>query len=252
MNENEMTEKRYVPMTEEQKKNRKKTENKILVFLFAVLLFAVIVLPRIQEYLDREFVVEGSTETFIYGGTNKGLIIYGFSEGGETDVLEFPENIDGYPVIEIKDRAFKHCNMLVEVYIPDNITNVGSYAFAGCENLEYVELSDGLTFLNEGIFECCPKLDHVVIPESVENIGMQAFNGCLALSEITFSEKLSYIGRHAFDGCTSLTEITLYESLGDMGDGAFTRCDSLARVYAPKGSYAAAWAQERGYEVITE
>lgn len=244
----------YVPMTEQQKKKRIKRENRtmLLLFLAGVLTFLYpFVSPTITESYTEITKVDDSSEIFYYTGSKAGVVINGFADG-TLEMLEIPENIEKYRVIGIGEAAFQYCNEIMEVIIPDGITEIQEYAFSDCENLQYVKLPSGITALETAVFDDCKKLDRVVIPDSVEVLEQWAFSDCHALTEITFSQNLKTIGYAVFETCISLTEIRLPDSVEEIHPEAFIGCTNLKRVYAPEGSYAADWARGKGYEVITE
>ena len=59
---------------------------------------------------------------------------------GSVARLHIPESIDGGQVTEICKKAFFNCRSLRQIWLPDSLEEVGSWAFAHCVNLERVEL----------------------------------------------------------------------------------------------------------------
>lgn len=57
---------------------------------------------------------------------------------GADEVVDIPDNIKGKPVIAIGDNAFSQCSQMVDVYIPDSVTDIGDNAFYNCTALERV------------------------------------------------------------------------------------------------------------------
>ena len=54
--------------------------------------------------------------------------------------LVIPAEIEGLPVTSIRNAAFKYCERLTSVTIPDSVTSIGYDAFALCYGLESITL----------------------------------------------------------------------------------------------------------------
>ena len=65
--------------------------------------------------------------------------------------------------MSIGTNAFRYCNSLNDIAIPDGVTNIADWAFYGCENMM-----------------------RVTIPDSVISIGSQALAECSSLKIIEF------------------------------------------------------------------
>ncbi len=72
--------------------------------------------------------------------------------------------------------------LVIELVIPNTVTEIKSEAFRGCTSLT-----------------------SVVIPSSVTSIGEYAFYDCASLTSVTISDKTTSIGEYAFHRCASLT-----------------------------------------------
>ena len=71
---------------------------------------------------------------------------------GKAKELTIPNNIEGYSIISIGERAFQSCKTLETVTISEGITSIDEYAFAYCDNLELVNLPEGLTVIEDWAF----------------------------------------------------------------------------------------------------
>ena len=120
-------------------------------------------------------------------------------------------------VIAIGLYAFRGCNALEKLEIPDSIkafgvnlsneagihTVDGGEMFFGCTSLKSVKLPKGLTKLGEKIFSQCHSLISVIMPDNVEEIGAMAFMNCKELIDIKIPDN-AIIGDRAFFGCKKL------------------------------------------------
>ncbi len=95
--------------------------------------------------------------------------------------------------------------------VPDEVTEIGSYAFNSCTGLSTIEL-----------------------PESVWKIDSYAFSGCTGLTSVKMHEGISTIGYYAFSNCKSLQQITLPMSLHSIGERAFANCESMSSIELPE------------------
>ena len=140
-------------------------------------------------------------------------------------------------VISIGDHAFRGCNNLKSITIPDSVTSIGVLAFGDCGGLESIVVSSGNTKYhssNNCLIETASKTmilgcKNSVIPMdgSVMSIGDYAFSGCINLKSITMPDNLVSIGICAFFDCSSLTSISIPDSVTSIGRSAFYGCNNL-------------------------
>ena len=93
---------------------------------------------------------------------------------GEADEIVIPSEFEGYPVTVIGDSAFR-----------------------GCESIESVVIPDGVKVIDDSAFDYCTGLSHINIPNSIERIGYSAFS-YTDLSDIELPDKPIEIGAYAF------------------------------------------------------
>ena len=157
----------------------------------------------------------------------------------------------------IPSSAFKNCNSITTITLPDSVTSIESYAFDGCNSLT-----------------------SVIIPESVISIGKCAFDGCTGelivncnipsassssygafynskFTKVTIGDSVTSIGKYAFYGCTGeliincnipsasdydegafynskFTKVTIGDSVTSIGDYTFCGCSSLTSITIPE------------------
>lgn len=138
---------------------------------------------------------------------------------------------------EIGMDAFRDCNSLTGIVLPDSVKKIETYAFCNCSSMESVKLSDNITeFCNAAFYGCTKLSEKFILPESLVIIGTNAFQGCSSIPEFVFSSGLTEIGIGAFSSCKGLSgELILPVSLKTIGFYAFYSCSKLSGVIIPEG-----------------
>ena len=165
-----------------------------------------------------------------YEGCNENLLV------PETILVE-NKNI---PVKFISESAFKGCESLTDLIIPDNVSAIGDGAFKDCYKLRFITIPGSVSSIGRCVFCNCTSLTSITIPSSVTSIGIGAFENCASLSCIILPRSVTSIGNRAFEHCTSLISITIPESVTFIGGDAFSRCD-LATIYCEASSMPSGW-----------
>ncbi len=138
-----------------------------------------------------------------------------------------------YTVISIEDNAFRECNGLTSVTIPNSVTSIGNYAFSGCTNLTSVTIPNTVTSIGRGAFSDCHRMTSMVIPNHITSIADSTFYLCRSLISVTIPNSVSSIGYSAFSGCNSLTTLTIPNSVTSISHYAFNWCCRLPSVTIP-------------------
>ena len=150
--------------------------------------------------------------------------------GSATEVV-IPAEIEGYPVTSIGGGAFRRCNSLIRITLPDSVTEIGYSAFEGCSSLANITIPESVKTIEQFAFYGCSSLTSITIPEGVTSIEHSAFGGCSSLTNITIPDSVTTIIRSAFRGCSSLTNITIPEGVTNIeGYYAFEGCSSLISI----------------------
>ena len=133
-------------------------------------------------------------------------------------------------VTSIGEYAFRDCNGLTSITIPDSVTSIGDNAFYYCRGLTSVELPNSVTSIGNRAFYICDSLTSVTIPNSVTSIGGDAFYGCNSLTSVTIPNSVTSIKGGVFGYCRGLTSVELPNSITSIESSAFLCCSGLTSV----------------------
>ena len=155
------------------------------------------VVPSITSNVSYDKTTFDKTSLLKYSVNNGEITITGCA----TDIFhkfEMPNEINGYPVRYIGEKAFYNCKYLTEIIIPDNVTLIGEQAFYGCTGLTSATISNSVTVIGDSAFYGCENLKEISIPDGVDYIGSCAFSYCNSLEKIFIPENVIQIGYDAF------------------------------------------------------
>ena len=141
----------------------------------------------------------------------------------------------------ICENAFSDCTNLTDITIPNSVMSIGNYAFDGCFGLTSIVVEEGNSVYDSrnncnAIIETATNtlllgIVTTIIPKSVTIIGNSAFRDCTNLTDITIPNSVTSIGDYAFRGCSGLTSVTIPNSVTSIGHFAFEACQELLDVY---------------------
>ena len=173
-------------------------------------------------------------------GTNTVEITYNNSNpdyNSYTGYVSIPSSITHngttYTVTGIGNHAFRNCDGLTGVSIPNTVKTIGNFAFYDCPGLTVINIPYGVTKLG---WDALGKtgLTAAYIPNSVTSIGSEIFYYCTSLRNVTLPESITYIDMRSFQGCTSLTKIVIPDGVTTIYSDAFKGCTSLQEVTIPR------------------
>lgn len=96
---------------------------------------------------------------------------------------------------------------VTNVFIPENIKEIGSEAFAKCHNIKNVTIAGKGRAIHASAFKGCKSLESVTFLKYFTSICKDAFRDCISLKSITIPDGTDIINEQAFYNCTSLTDV---------------------------------------------
>ena len=126
-------------------------------------------------------------------------------------------------VTELGERAFMYCDKLQKVWIGEGITEIGEAAFWNAEKLSSVHFPLSLEVIGDNSFDDCD-ITELILPKNVEAIGAAAFRGCDKLQKVQLPKSLKIIASYAFYDCKSLKKVAGGENVTNLGVGVFENC----------------------------
>ena len=151
----------------------------------------------------------------------------------------------GAGCLDIGEEAFCRCHGLVQVNIPNTVTNIAKGAFMMCRALPRVDIPGSVKTIGDSAFSACSALETATIGDGVEVLETDAFMNCLSLAAVDIPSSVRHLGDRAFCGCGALASATLREGLETIGFCAFNQCKSLRSVSIPES---VTWVGERAFE----
>lgn len=187
-------------------------------------------------------------------GTGDGLIITEYN-GTEISNLKFPDEIEGFPVVQItcslryssqadeiktvvfpdSVKSLENCNIprsVENVHLPSSLENIPFLFFSGCENLKKLTIPNGVKKIESQAFSGSG-ITSLIIPESVEELEKEAFSGADYLQNIKWPANLKTLSESLFSYCRSLKSVDIPEGITEIPDQTFKGCVSLETINLP-------------------
>ena len=196
----------------------------------------------------------------------------GFLDNGSVNTIDISNianwctmcknNLSAYNLPKKAKKLLVDGNPIVDLVIPNGVTEIYSYSFANCTSLKSVYIPDSVTTVEQNVFVGCSRVERIDLPflgeskttnntltwafttilqGSLKEVNLRggtsiadsAFTHCSALEKINLPAVLYSIGENAFNSCASLTKIDVSDSCTTIGNYAFNGCISLTEFNFP-------------------
>lgn len=144
---------------------------------------------------------------------------------GDTDVVEIPSEINGFPMTSIGTNAFSYMN-LKSVFIPDSIHSIGRYAFDHSKISDSLVLPDHIT-ISPNAFSYVALPSVVVIPMGA-TVEEKAISYCSGM-EIVCIDPNATLKDCAFSYCSEMGQVICAQD-SKLEMNAFSYCSDIENV----------------------
>ncbi len=158
-----------------------------------------------------------------------------------------PSIYNQLPVTGIKNGAFKQCNTLTNIKIPNSIIDIGVRAFVGCNKLEGITLPKSIKNIQTTAFAGCTSLSKVYYNGTIEDwcginfentysspmgyageFYIKNENGTYSeLTKISIPDTITTIKQYQFVGFSHITKVEIPDTITSIESLAFFECFSL-------------------------
>ena len=130
-------------------------------------------------------------------------------------------------VTEVGDNLFSSSETLKEVKLSENLKELKPFMFAGCSRLEKIRMSESVSFFPTGLFWGCSALKEIPFCNGIESLEVDVFRDMEGIKSIQIPPSVKIIKSGALAGCTNLFAIVFPESLETIEDRSLANLPSL-------------------------
>ena len=190
-----------------------------------------------SDYGDYEIKIwiSGGSGEYRFGGLTSNYVFVGGSQQTQRDMLMYL--FIGDNVSDIRVYAFYYCHSLTSVVIPKSVSRIEGYAFQSCYSLTSINLPNRVSSIGDSAFSGCSSLTSIAIPNSVTSIGSSAFSGCSSLTSIVIPNNVYNIAGSTFASCYSILKYVFNRTTpATLGTSTFGSINSICKIYVPDES----------------
>ncbi len=154
-----------------------------------------------------------------------------------------------YSLVESVKYIYNNGEPVIDLVIPDGVTNIGDYRFNGCSSLTSVTIPDSVTSIGENAFNGCYMLEDVYIKDIAKwcemSFGSPTANPiCYAnnlylngelVTNLSIPDGTKCIENYAFYYYRRLSSIEIPDSVESIGTDAFCACVNLKNIKVGSG-----------------
>ena len=100
---------------------------------------------------------------------DKGSALFISEYSGNYESFLVPQQINEKNITGIEKFAFSEHRELVEIFLPDTLTEIGAHAFYNCRSLKKIVMGDGIYDIGDGAFKNCARICEIDITRKTDN-----------------------------------------------------------------------------------
>ena len=131
------------------------------------------------------------------------------------------------------NNLYVNNELLTELIIPDDITEIKPRLFFNCSTIESLQIGKNVETIGVSAFHNCSGITNLTIPDKVRTIGAYAFCGLTKVTSFTIPGNVSVIEDNTFGYMTSLQQIAIEEGITTINGRAFNHCEKLTSITIP-------------------
>ena len=229
---------------------------KLLIIVMSLCIFSIVTMSIITDDLGADV-----GDTFVIDGIN--YVVTAEGNTNEVEVISYTGSIteyfgvspvihenNSYAVTSIGESAFKRCDSLISVKVPESVKSIGKFAFNGCTGLKELTIPISLDAASSSdIWDEFMSLEEVVFTPGKglgydygtamgvgDNVKYTPWKKSKdSLTTVIFEVGITYIGRYLLYECDKVTTIIIPSTVKSIGDSAFEDCTSIASLTLPEG-----------------
>lgn len=145
--------------------------------------FAVTAVDKCKKltaiHVEKSNLAYKSVDGIVYTVNGKTLIVCPRGKKGNVTVAAGTEVID--------TAAFRYCDFVSKIDLPEGLISIKSEAFSYCTNLETIILPETVTSIGAHAFSMCKELSTIIIPKKITRVNDSMFSYS-GFTELTFPE----------------------------------------------------------------
>ena len=169
----------------------------------------------------------------------------------ETQIHMFNELQYFTGLTAIGNNAFRKCQMLTSIILPESIQKIGENAFTDCRELSALEIPATVTEIGQSVFAGCNHLivtvaqgNKTFVAEDMmlyqkdkygEQIETLLWCSPMKSGNVTINSAASTLADNCFYECGEIIGVEIPDNVKTLGDGVFVKCSKLENVFIGKG-----------------
>nr|MCR5461830.1 leucine-rich repeat domain-containing protein [bacterium] len=130
------------------------------------------------------------------------------------------------------NASIRNCLNLYNIYIPENVINIGSNFISNC-GVSNIKFNSNINSIGNNFIDSCENIQEIILPSSLKKIGNNAFVNCPNLYYIELPNGLQTVGSRLINNNITLTTLILPNSITSMELPVIGNNCNVNTIYTP-------------------